>query len=85
MYVKPKLETDAVYRTKWNGYIRKYRTKRYETDEEYKQNECKKQRALKKDKYHNNEDYRSKKKDDALTRYYEKKALTFYMNLFNPQ
>jgi hypothetical protein len=81
-YIKPKLENDTCYRTKWNGYMNKYKKKRYDNDEEYKQNEYKKQREIKKHQYHNNEQYRIKKKDDALNRYYEKKALKFYVNLF---
>lgn len=81
-YTKPRLENDANYRVKWNGYINRYRQKRYKEDKDFKENEQKRQRDLKREQYHNNEDYRAKKREDALNRYYEKKALNFYINLF---
>lgn len=74
-YIKPRLENDPEFRDKHNKYTSAYLSKKYKEDEDYRKKCNEYNKRSKKEKYDNDELYRKKKREQALNRYYEKKAL----------
>jgi hypothetical protein len=81
-YVKPKLQ-DEEYRQKYQEKQTEYRQRRYKNDNEFKEKENMRTKQRNKTRYQEDEAYRTKKKDQMLERYYEKKSIQFYTNLFD--
>lgn len=81
-YLKPKLQDEA-YRQKYQEQQKTYRNKRLQEDNEFKEKVIVRTRVRNKTRYQQDEAYRTKKKDAMLERYYEKRAIQFYINLFD--
>jgi hypothetical protein len=81
-YLKPKL-LDEVYKQKYQEQQKTYRNKRLQEDNEFKEKVMVRTKQRNKTRYQDDEAYRVKKREQVLERYYEKKAIQFYINLFD--
>jgi hypothetical protein len=81
-YVKPKLQ-DSIFKQKYQEKQTEYRQRRCKNDVEFKEKENMRTKQRNKTRYADDKAHRIKKRDQVLERYYEKKAIQFYINLFD--
>lgn len=81
-YTKPRLEIDPEFRKKHRQYMSKYVTEYYLKNEEYRKKVDASSKASHRRRYELDPSYRELKRQQALDRYYEKKILNWYVNLF---
>lgn len=81
-YTKPRLEIDPEFRKKHREYMSKYVTEYYLKNEEYRKKVDASSKASHRRRYELYPEYKLHKRNQALDRYYEKKILNWYVNLF---
>ena len=74
-YVKPRLQNDPEFKKNYKEYMSNYYKNKYNTDDEYREKLKEKTRQEHRQRYAEDPEYKQKKIDQAMARYYAKKAL----------
>lgn len=74
-YIKPRLEADPQFKALYIRRVNESRARRLKNNDEFKKEHNATVRKALKERYATDEEYRIKKRQDALQRYYERKAL----------
>lgn len=81
-YIKPRLQNEPEFKEKHSQYMTNYISKLYHKNEEYRKKVNEASKTSHRKRYESDHEYRQHKRQQALDRYYEKKMMNWYTNLF---